>query len=659
MELSELIKLSYEYVWLIPLLPLIAFLIIILDRFSNRFLYRDLLAKNGYIASLVVGATLIGFVQSLLIFIGSLDKGNLFIEHNIKWLTAGNLTLSFGWMIDNLSIVMLLVVTSVSMLIQAYTHGYMEKDIGYRRFYAYLALFNFSMLGLVLSTNLFQIYIFWELVGLCSYLLIGFWFERPSAAKAAKKAFIMNRIGDCLFLIGILSFFYFSYTYWTTNDYTVLSFNKALLVGAAKSVFISAGPVVLSLIIVCIFFGAVAKSAQFPLHTWLPDAMEGPTPISALIHAATMVAAGVYLVARIYPVLEMSKSAMFFVTWIGVATVVITATIALTQTDIKRVLAYSTCSQLGYMITAMGIGACSAGMFHLCTHAYFKAMLFLCSGAVIHGLSGQQDMRFMGGLRKYMPITAWTYLIGALSISGILFSGFWSKDMILGKSFENITEYGAIDYNSLLVFIFLFISAGLTVFYMFRSYFMTFEGIYKGHSHPHESPNIMTYPLIILAIPSIFLGFAVSGLFGMPSFTEYLGGEVHVEPDWFIMILSFVVALAGLFAAIVFYWDKYKSRDPECIVKKFGFCYRVSYNKWYFDELYTFIVDKIFMLVSRLCALFDKFIIDGIVNLIAQITKACGYIIRLIQNGKVQFSTLVMYTGFVIITVIIVVCSLI
>jgi len=413
MDWTEILKFSYENAWLIALLPLLAFILIILDRVCERLEYTCIFPKKELTAYLVIGATSLGLIQAFILFLGTLGINNPLYEYNFNWLTAGTFKLSFGWLVDNLSVTLLLVVTSVSLLIQVYTMGYMEHDPGYRKFFAYLALFNFSMIGLVLSTNLFQIYIFWELVGLCSYLLIGFWLDRPSAAKAAKKAFVMNRIGDSLLLIGIVGFLYFSYQYWVSANITFLSFTH--LGSAVGEVLIAAGPVVFAIIAICIFFGAIAKSAQFPLHTWLPDAMEGPTPISALIHAATMVAAGVYLVARVYPIFEASPAALNFIAWIGAITVFITATIAVTQVDIKRVLAYSTCSQLGYMIMAMGLGAYSAGLFHLTTHAYFKAMLFLCSGAIIHGLSGEQDMRFMGGLRKHMPITAWTFLIGAVS----------------------------------------------------------------------------------------------------------------------------------------------------------------------------------------------------------------------------------------------------
>lgn len=655
----SLINSAVEHVWLIPLLPLMAFVIIILDRLEERLNFREIFLKKEYVANIVIGATAIGLIQSILIFIWTLTHEGQTYSVNYEWLKAGNLSFSFGWLVDNLSVLLLLVVTSVSMLIQIYTKGYMEKDPGYRKFFAYLAFFNFSMLGLVVSTNLFQIYIFWELVGLTSYLLIGFWHDRPSAAKAAKKAFVINRIGDCLFLIGIVSFLFLTYNYWIIFNHPLLSFE--FLDDAVKILILSGtSNIVIATIAICLFFGAIAKSAQFPLHTWLPDAMEGPTPISALIHAATMVAAGVYLVARIYPIVSASPFAMTFIAWIGGITLFITATIAITQTDLKRVLAYSTCSQLGYMIMAMGLGAYTAGLFHLTTHAFFKAMLFLCAGAVIHGINDEQDMRFMGGLRKYMPITSWTFLIGAISISGVLLSGFWSKDMILGAAFDHIK-----DIPSLILFLMAFIGAAMTAFYMFRAYFMTFEGQYRGHAKPHESPKVMTDPLIILAVFSAFLGFALSGLslgfIDLPSFSKYI---YFVEPlvehtNIYVVVLSLAVALSGIGAAVGLYWYKFTTNNPDELKQKLLPLYNLSFNKWYFDDIYSCMIEKTFLLASKICALFDKYVIDELVNIFALITKETGATLRYVQNGKVQFSALVMYAGLVIISVVLVLFSLI
>jgi NAD(P)H-quinone oxidoreductase subunit 5 len=474
-----------------------------------------------------------------------------------------------GVSLDNLAALMLVVVTTVSFLVQVYTHGYMAHDPGYVRFYAYLSLFTSSMLGLVISPNLVQIYVFWELVGMCSYLLIGFWYDRPAAAEAAQKAFVTNRVGDFGLLLGLLGL------YWLTRTFQFEEMGQ-ILQDMVSSGAVSATLVALFAILV--FLGPVAKSAQFPLHVWLPDAMEGPTPISALIHAATMVAAGVFLVARMFPVFEGIPAVMTTIAWTGAGTAFLGASIALTQNDIKKGLAYSTISQLGYMTMAMGVGAYSAGLFHLMTHAYFKAMLFLCSGSVIHGMEAvvghnpavAQDMRVMGGLRRYMPITATTFLLGTLAICGIPpFAGFWSKDEILGSTFAVSPLLWGIG----------FLTAGITAFYMFRMYFLTFEGEFRGtnqelcaqvsrsegkpvpafnlahqmgeatvfgpgamdvkemahsshtetgsdheheHAHePHESPWSMTIPLITLAVPSVLIG-----LVGTP-FANFFEAFIH------------------------------------------------------------------------------------------------------------------------------------
>lgn len=651
------VELCYQNIWLVALLPLLAFVIITFDSLSRRLFFIELLKDNKWSALTVIGATGIGLVQSLIVFIFSLHTPINYAT-NYEWLSAGKISISLGYLVDNLSIMMLVVVTSISLLIQIYTHGYMKKDDGYRRFYSFLALFNFSMLGLVLSSNLIQLYIFWELVGLCSYFLIGFWFDRPSASKAAMKAFVMNRIGDCLFLIGILALLGASFSFWTSNNIALLDFQQ-LQVSVNYIIKASTlSPMLFSVVAICLFFGAITKSAQFPLHTWLPDAMEGPTPISALIHAATMVAAGVFLVARIYPVLAASEIALTFIAIIGAITLFMAATIAMTQTDIKRVLAYSTCSQLGYMIFAMGIGAYSAALFHLCTHAYFKAMLFLCSGSVIHGVSGQQDMKYMGGLRKYMPTTAITYLVGAISISGILFSGFWSKDLILGKAFETIfTSTGDVEVLNLFMFLLAFLTAGLTAFYMFRSYFMTFEGEYRGLAKPHESPKVMTVPLVILAVPSVLLGFILSGTFGLPDFSAYIHfGAYHLHhPDYFVMLLSLLVALIGIFFAAMLYWKRFQLLSPEKIQAKIHPLYTFSKNKWYIDELYSWGIQSIFIPVCSLMSAFDKFVVDLLVNMSAISVKLSAEILKWTQSAKVQWNVLATFTGIVLIALLLIV----
>jgi NAD(P)H-quinone oxidoreductase subunit 5 len=536
---------------------------------------------------------------------------------------------------------MLLVVTSVSLLIQIYTHGYMSHDSGYSRFYAYLALFNFSMLSLVLSSNLFQMYVFWEMVGVSSYLLIGFWFTRPSAAAAAMKAFLMNRVGDFGLLIGILTLLYFT---WNTWSGPILSFTG--MADAAQIALDAAGPTAFAIMCLLIFMGPMAKSAQLPLHTWLPDAMEGPTPISALIHAATMVAAGVFLIARMYPVFTLSPVAMTVIAWIGVLTAFVAATIALTQVDIKKALAYSTMSQLGYMVMAMGIGAYTAGLFHLMTHAFFKAMLFLCSGSVIHGCHDEQDMRKMGGLRKLMPWTHLTYLIGTIAITGVLpFSGFWSKDEILGSAFN----------TNMIFFGIALLTAGMTAFYMFRTYFLTFTGEYRGHAHPHESPKVMTLPLAILAIPSIAVGALLSGLVpGVSGFGQlvYFGAHPHHEAlNLTAMALSVTIALLGTLVAFLMY-GKAKVIDSERIANAFRPLYTLSWNKWYFDDLYNGIAKSLYLPFASISAWFDRTVIDGIVGLTANSVSAGGGALRAIQNGRVQSYLVIFFAAIVVLALV-------
>lgn len=633
-----------ENAWIIAALPLWVFLIIIFGR--NLRVYED--KKVSML--LTVGATAIGLIFSAFILGWTITNPELTLERNFTWIQAGDIKLSVGWLVDNLSAMMLMVVTSVSLLVQIYSHDYMKEDEGYHRFFSYLALFNFSMLGLVLSTNLFQMYIFWELVGVSSYLLIGFWFRRPSAAGAAKKAFIMNRIGDCGFLIGILAFLYFSLNWWQTNENVYLAFSY--LAPAAEHVLELAGPLVFGLIAVALFFGPMAKSAQFPLHTWLPDAMEGPTPISALIHAATMVAAGVYLIARVYPIFELSPTVMIIIAVIGITTALLGAIIAVTQFDIKKALAYSTISQLGLMVTAMGVGAYSAGLFHLVTHAYFKAMLFLCSGAVIHGLAGQQDMRYMGGLRKKMPAVAYTYLIGTLAISGIFLSGFWSKEEILGGLFNE--KYIGLFWVTLFV-------SGLTAFYMFRTYFMTFEGEYRGNAHPHNPSNVTTLPLIILAVPSAILGYILSGKLhwlGINSFNSFIAPEHIAEHHQSIVVLaaSLLVAFSGAFISAFLYWDKLSAKSrikPEQLKHDLKPLYNLSINKFYIDDVYNWFIKAVFIPVSNLLSTFDKYIIDGIVNLSALMVKFCGAFLRMFQTGNVQTYATILFSGFITITILV------
>jgi proton-translocating NADH-quinone oxidoreductase chain L len=618
-------------------MPLMAFLFILVGRSFNLYNQK---AISMYVT---VGSTAVGLMFSTFILGWTASHSGTPYQHDFTWIQAGTLKLSMGWLVDNLSAVMLMVVTSVSILIQIYSHEYMNHDDGYHKFFAYLALFNFSMLGLVLSTNLFQIYIFWELVGLSSYLLIGFWFKKPSAANAAMKAFIMNRIGDFGLLLAIVGLLYFGYDWWTSGNQVLLAFTS--LNEAATHIMAINNPYILFLITCGILLGAMAKSAQFPLHTWLPDAMEGPTPISALIHAATMVAAGVFLIARTYPLFEMAPMTLYLMLIIGLITAIITATIAVVQTDFKKILAYSTCSQLGFMIMGLGAGAYAASLFHLVTHAYFKAMLFLCSGAVIHSLSDQQDVRQMGGLRKHMPVVAMTYLIGTFAISGILLSGFWSKEGIL---------MGLDSDKYRLFFLLSLFTSGLTSFYMFRSYFLVFEGEYKGTVHPHKPNNVLTVPLILLAIPSAILGFTLSGNMGwagIKSFAHFIGitGEHH--SGLMLPIISLIVSLTGFVAAAVLYWDKakrYVNFNSKDISKKFPIYYNLLLNKWYFDELYLWWVKKIFIPITKTTAWFDKNIIDGLVNYVGISVRFTGDKLRLLQNGSLQSYNLILFGGLLI-----------
>ncbi|WP_427162932.1 NAD(P)H-quinone oxidoreductase subunit 5 [Aliinostoc sp. HNIBRCY26] len=679
----------YQYAWLIPVLPLLGAMLVGLGLISLNQTTNRLRQLNAVLIISLMGAAM-GLSFALL---WSQLQGHPTYLRTLEWAAAGNFHLSMGYTIDNLTALMLVIVTTVAFLVMVYTDGYMAHDPGYVRFYAYLSLFGSSMLGLVVSPNLVQIYIFWELVGMCSYLLVGFWYDRKSAADACQKAFVTNRVGDFGLLLGILGLF------WATGsfDFTVMGERLGELVQTGSlSNFLAV------LFAILVFLGPVAKSAQFPLHVWLPDAMEGPTPISALIHAATMVAAGVFLIARMYPVFEHVPAAMNVIAFTGAFTAFLGATIAITQNDIKKGLAYSTISQLGYMVMAMGVGAYSAGLFHLMTHAYFKAMLFLGSGSVIHGMEGvvghdpvlAQDMRLMGGLRKYMPATGLTFLIGCLAISGIPpFAGFWSKDEILGAAYEA---------NPLLWFIG-WMTAGITAFYMFRMYFSTFEGKFRGndekikdklkkaaatvlelesaapavnfgpgamkkgelaatgghhdshghHSHsPHESPWTMTLPLLVLAVPSILIG-----LVGTPynnyferfifspneSLAEILEKAAEFDPNEFYIMAggSVGVSLIGITLASLMYWQR--KIDPAAIAAKIKPLYELSLNKWYFDDIYH----RVFVLglrrLARQVMEVDFRVVDGAVNLTGFFTLVSGEGLKYLENGRAQFYALIVF----------------
>jgi len=582
---------------------------------------------SSRLATVVLGiCMLLSFYAAYLVF----TRGEFSIEK--VWFVTGNIKITMGMLADGLSAMMLVVVSIVSF------HG----DRRYWLFFVELQLFSASMLGLVLAHNYLQMFICWELVGLCSYLLIGFWYEKKSASDASKKAFLVTRVGDVAMLIGILLLF-------TTTG--TLTFGGVF--GAAEAGSIS--PTMITAITVLLFCGAMGKSAQFPLHVWLPDAMEGPTPVSALIHAATMVAAGVYLVGRSFPLFSHSPQTMMVVASIGAFTAIFAASIAVVQTDIKRVLAYSTISQLGYMILALGIGAYAAGMFHLMTHAFFKALLFLGSGSVIHA-AGTQDIREMGGLGKKMKITTWTFVVGSLSLSGFpLLAGFWSKDEILGFAFSNgryvIFAVGA---------------------FMFRLIFTVFYGkLSKASEHAHESPKVMTIPLIILAVLA-----AIAGFVGTPfnpekwSIAKFISGHMHIEHaefDLMPMIISVAVGLAGILLAYLMYGRKVIPTD--WLYKYVKPYHKVLVNKYYIDlagskvfirptirfaKLINWfdsrIIDglvnlfgKVTMIISKGVHLFDTGFVDGIVNWTGRETYSSGKRLRLLQTGNISGYAIVMF----------------
>ncbi|MCU0549507.1 MAG: NAD(P)H-quinone oxidoreductase subunit 5 [Leptolyngbya sp. Prado105] len=672
----------YQYAWIIPVLPLAGAMLVGLGLITfNKDVNKLRKANSIFIVSLIGAAMTYAFA-----LFWSQFQGHAPFTQSIEWAAAGDFRLTMGYVIDPLSSLMLVVVTTVAFLVMIYTDGYMAHDPGYVRFYAYLSLFSSSMLGLVISPNLVQVYIFWELVGMCSYLLIGFWFSRKAAADACQKAFVTNRVGDFGLLLGILGL------YWATRSFDFGEIGARLQEQVATG---SLSGFIAALFAILVFLGPVAKSAQFPLHVWLPDAMEGPTPISALIHAATMVAAGVFLIARMFPVFEGIPVVMDTIAWTGCFTAFLGASIAITQNDIKKGLAYSTMSQLGYMVMAMGVGAYSAGLFHLMTHAYFKAMLFLGSGSVIHGMESvvghdaayAQDMRMMGGLRKYMPITATTFLIGTLAICGIPpFAGFWSKDEILGLTFAANPLMWGIAWST----------AGITAFYMFRMYFTTFEGGFRGtsvqvkqtikneqlqlaglafgpgamdpreltieapaddHAHedhhssePHESPISMTLPLMILAVPSMLIG-----LVGTP-FANYFEHFIHAPgetvemgeavnlPEFLIMGGNSVgIALIGITLASLMYLRG--KIDPSAIAEKIPALYRLSKNKWYFDEIYNEVFVQGSRRLARQVLEVDSKVVDGVVNLAGLATVLTGEGLKYFENGRAQFYALIIFVA--------------
>ncbi len=686
MESAEAI---YQYAWLIPVLPLAGAAIVGTGLIS----YNEATNKlRKLVATFIVSLIGAAMTLSILILVSQL-QGHAPYTYLLEWASAGDFTINMGFTIDHITSLMLVIVTTVAFLVMIYTDGYMAHDPSYVRFYAYLSLFSSSMLGLVVSPNLLQVYVFWELVGMCSYLLIGYWYDRDGAADACQKAFVTNRVGDFGLLLGMLGLF------WATGTF------EFDLMGTRLGEMVSTGALsggLASLFAILVFMGPVAKSAQFPLHVWLPDAMEGPTPISALIHAATMVAAGVFLIARMYPVFDQIPTVMAVIAWTGTITAFLGASIAITQNDIKKGLAFSTMSQLGYMVMAMGVGAYTAGLFHLMTHAYFKAMLFLGSGSVIHGMEEvvghdpalAQDMRLMGGLRKYMPITSITFLIGTLAISGLPpFAGFWSKDEILGSVFEVNPVMWAVGW----------LTAGVTAFYMFRMYFSTFEGEFRGnnadirrmvkrqslqmagaslgpgamstqeltlsdeghggsdhddshsgHHHaetPHESALSMTFPLMMLAIPSLLIG-----LVGTP-FANYFEAFIHpagealtvaeiaeeVDISEFVRMAgaSVAISIAGIVLAVLMY--RLRKIDPSAIAEKIKPLYNLSLNKWYIDDIYREVFIKGTRNLAKQVLNVDVKIVDGIVNLTGFVTLVSGESLKYFENGRAQFYALIVF----------------
>ena len=617
---------------LIPILPLAAALINFI--FGKRFLGE----RTGVLASLAVFGS---WVVSLGVFIEQMGSDNTLTQHLYTWIPAGSFRVPLNLHVDHLSAVMLMVVTTVSMLVHVYANGYMHDDPGFYRFFSYLPLFVFSMLMLVLADNFVVLFVFWEAVGLCSYLLVGYYFRRKSASDAAKKAFIVNRVGDVGFALGIFLIF--------------VKFGSIVFADVFPHVDAVSGRT-LTIIALLLFAGACGKSAQLPLFVWLPDAMEGPTPVSALIHAATMVTAGIYMVARSFAIFHASHDARIVVMIVGATTAFVAATIGITQYDIKRVVAYSTVSQLGYMAFALGVGAWTPAIFHLATHAFFKGLLFLGCGSVIHGMHEEQDMRRMGGLRKYMPITYATFVIGALANAGVIpFAGFWSKDEIIVGSWHN--GYPLVAIVGLL-------AAFFTSLYMFRVVFLTFHGQERFDTatlHPHESPRVMTIPLMLLAVGAAGLGLVIglppdSGWihdFLQPAFSipgEAAESAVSNTTTAIFGLISTVVALSGIWIAYQAYVKKSEMFSPEAWAAQLKPAYQLAFHKWYVDDIYEALIVHPAYLFSRfLWQIVDVRIIDGAVNGVATTVGFSASRLRRVQTGFVANYALAIALGAVII----------
>ena len=603
-------------------------------------------AGMGVTAVMAYTVALTYFLSGNPEFIDASGQRLQYIVFNVNWLAfTDDLVIRLGFYLDSISAMMLIVITTVSFMVHLYSLGYMHGERGFQRYYAFLSLFSFSMLGLVVATNIFQMYIFWELVGVSSYLLIGFYYTKHAAVSASKKAFIVTRFADLGFLIGILVLSFYSKTF----DFAALTTNPMeALGGAAGTTFLGAS--VLTWGLVLIFVGGMGKSAMMPLHIWLPDAMEGPTPVSALIHAATMVVAGVFLVARMFPVYILEASATTFVAIIGAATAFYAAVVACTQLDIKRVLAFSTISQIAFMMVALGVAGLGmsevshhglgymASMFHLFTHAMFKALLFLGAGALIHAVHSN-DYTAMGGLRKYMPITHWTFLIGCLAIAGIPpFSGFFSKDEILSAAYAWSPWMG----------VWMTMVAALTAFYMFRLYYLIFwwKKHDTAHHTPHDAPWTMSVPLIFLAAISCVAGFIPFGHYVTWDNMPY---DIHLDPT--IAVTSVVIAIAAIALATVMY--RKENAIPARLRAAMPHLWNWAFHRFYWDELYMFITHKIiFNLICRPIAWFDRHIIDGTMDAFANITNKASFAIRGLQSGQIQTYVRVYLIGALLLGVI-------
>ncbi|MCM1110019.1 MAG: NADH-quinone oxidoreductase subunit L [Clostridium sp.] len=573
-----------------------------------------------------------------------------YVVFNATWLQfTPNLVIKLGFLLDPISAMMLIVIPTISFLVHLYSVGYMADhhgkfEKGLQRYYAFLSLFSFSMLGLVVATNIFQMYIFWELVGASSYLLIGFYYTRPAAVSASKKAFIVTRFADLGFLIGILILSFYTQTF----DFQTLTSNPgAVFASTAGATFL--GGSILTWALVLIFVGGMGKSAMMPLHIWLPDAMEGPTPVSALIHAATMVVAGVYLVARMFPVYLQSTFALEFILVVGAVTALYAAAVACAQVDIKRVLAFSTISQIAFMMVSLGVArpevhdclGYMASMFHLFTHAMFKALLFMCAGALIHAI-GSNDYTAMGGLRKYMPITHITFLVGCLAIAGIIpFAGFWSKDEILSAVFGYSTFWG----------IWMTVVAGMTAFYMFRLYYLVFWWDEPNYEHrPHDCGWAMNIPLIVLALISV-----VAGLVPFGKFVTWRGHEYIIHLDWTIAGISLAVAVVSILLATKLYARR--NDAPKRMADSCRWLWKAAYRRFYWDEIYMWVTHRvIFNLICRPIAWFDRHIIDGTMNGFAFVTNKTSWAIRGFQSGSIEWYVWVYLVGALLLGAITAVC---